>query len=713
MFKIGSFFEEHIEKIILVVVGILCAILLIFRVLLSPNVVEYDQRKFSPASIDDYIYEQAQLLRQKLKEAPQQPEPYNSKKEEFLARIDSAISDIDVSLWPVQPYSFTEKADYEGIYNIPHIGQVTDVAVEHIRAAAYVPTDIITELNPYETATNEPNDIDLVTVEAKFDVKQLYDRFRKSFIEDVEDQWVDPCLAKPIFAAVQLQRQELNWEGTWSDWQNVPRTNIDPHRRLFEIIEIEDEEELPLGGLKVHMLQFDNLPIQIDLLQPQAYQIASAREEWFPPQLHREFLEQQRKDEREQQRITQQERQAQERQGRQNDRRGSRRIDTRLGTGRTRGSGGGLSEGLGGTDGLYGGYGGYSPQDTRRRRSRSDRFSGRGAVPDYGLDTGRSTRRRGRIDEQGRSIIDGEQGLMGEMYQARSAVAEVYQEFDEILLNMNADFSKMREPIVFWAHDDTVEPMKTYRYKIRLGVFNPVAGKNQVGGKDTSRISNAVLWSDFTEATEAVEIPGRLYFFAKDVQEAAKTVTVQVSKYVLGYWYSKDFKVNQGEAIGGVVEHEPTKAQTSRSTRSATTLGTTTTLTPRTSRTYTRSTTTTGEVTEPELIDYHTGAVMVDVMVVNDWTGGSSMRPRNYYDMLFSFDSVNIDRMPINSRYWSADLQAVFSDIGRSQRQTKEPLKPFGTTGRGRRPGLDLDGYEGYDDMMLYPDMMYDGYSGG
>ena len=104
---------------------------------------------------------------------------------------------------------------------------------------------------------------------------------------------------------------------------------------------------------------------------------------------------------------------------------------------------------------------------------------------------------------------------------------------------------------------------------------------------------------------------------------------------------------------------------------------------------------------------------MVDVMVVNDWTGGSSMRPRNYYDMLFSFDSVNIDRMPINSRYWSADLQAVFSDIGRSQRQTKEPLKPFGTTGRGRRPGLDLDGYEGYDDMMLYPDMMYDGYSGG
>jgi len=262
---------------------------------------------------------------------------------------------------------------------------------------------------------------------------------------------------------------------------------------------------------------------------------------------------------------------------------------------------------------------------------------------------------------------------------------------------------------VFWAHDDTVEPMKTYRYRIRLGVFNPIAGKNQASSKDTSQKSNAVLWSNFSETTEAVEIPGRLYFFAKDIQEAAKTVTVQVSKYVLGYWYSEDFKVSQGEVIGDVVENEPPKAETDRSLRSATTIGTT-----RTSST-SRTTRTADETTQPEAIDYNTGAVMVDFMVVNDWSTGSTMRARHYHDMLYSFDGVNIERMPISPRYWTSDLQEMFGKIAVLQRETKEPLKSFGTTGPGRRlMGPDYRrGYEGYDEMMLYPDMMYDGRGGG
>ena len=38
--KIGSFFEEYVEKIVLVVVGLLCVFLFIFRVLFSPNIIE-------------------------------------------------------------------------------------------------------------------------------------------------------------------------------------------------------------------------------------------------------------------------------------------------------------------------------------------------------------------------------------------------------------------------------------------------------------------------------------------------------------------------------------------------------------------------------------------------------------------------------------------------------------------------------------------------
>ncbi|MHC4559698.1 MAG: hypothetical protein ACYS80_20595, partial [Planctomycetota bacterium] len=59
MIKIGSFFEEHIEKIILVIIGLVCVWLLITRVIFSPNEVSYGKDKLSPGAIDDHIYKEA------------------------------------------------------------------------------------------------------------------------------------------------------------------------------------------------------------------------------------------------------------------------------------------------------------------------------------------------------------------------------------------------------------------------------------------------------------------------------------------------------------------------------------------------------------------------------------------------------------------------------------------------------------------------------
>ena len=64
MIKIGSFFEENIEKIVLVIVGLVCVWLLITRVIFSPNTVSYNDRNFSPSAIDNHIYGEAELLRQ-------------------------------------------------------------------------------------------------------------------------------------------------------------------------------------------------------------------------------------------------------------------------------------------------------------------------------------------------------------------------------------------------------------------------------------------------------------------------------------------------------------------------------------------------------------------------------------------------------------------------------------------------------------------------
>jgi len=718
MIKIGSFFEEYVEKIFLVIVGLVCVWLLITRVIFSPNEVAYGDGKYSPGAVDDQVYEEAVLLRDKINTPPTDPEPYQSKLSEFVALLDSSISDIDVKLWPQVPYAVDGVVSGKGggQYSLPRIGEVNDVAVEHIRAVAYVPTVAVTAESPYDKAPHEPNDIDLVTVEAKFDIEGLFERFNYSFVDDVAEQWADPCLAKPIFAAVQLQRQELVEDGSWSDWQVVPRSKIDHYGKLFEIG--EDAGSLPAGRLKVWKLQFDDPQLQIDLLQPEAYQIASAKEEWYPPLIHRQFLDMQRREDSEERRK---EREEEQKSNESTDSRRARRTPTRSGSSTTGRAGGGLySGGRGGTDSLYGGVGGG---DTTRRRRSGSGSSRRRSTDDglgIGVGGGRSTGGRSRGSTRGSrggTDIGGYEdymmpGLPGDRLTRRGpSMNDVYDEFDKIRLTWRTPLEKMREPLVFWAHDDTVEPRKSYRYRIRLGVLNPVAGTNQLSEQDISRKNEVVLWSGFSDITEPVEIPGRLIFFAKNIREAAKVVTVQVSKYVMGYWRSEDFTVSQGEVIGGVVENESARPEISRGSRgSRDSRGTRDSRGIRDSRLdmlISPVARPEDEAVEPETIDYSTGAVMVDAVAVNDWSGDKNLSTRRYYDMLYSFDGTSIEHMPVRTAYWATDLQKWYSEIVRMQREKPEPLKSWGTGGRRRRT-RDTE-YQDYGDDYYMEEMMMEG----
>jgi hypothetical protein len=534
-------------------------------------------------------------------------------------------------------------------------------------------------------------------VEAKFDIKQLYDKFNESLYEDVEEEWADPCLARPIFASVQLQRQELNSDGTWSDWQILPRTKIDSHRKLFAIT--ENIEELPPGGLKVQMLQFDNKQVQIDLLQPQAYQIASAREEWFPPVLHRKYVDLQKKETLEERRDAK-DTEREELEKELKDKR-SRRADSRTGTtgtGRTSRTGSGSSS-PGGIGDMYGG-GGTNTRSRDRSRSSSSQSTTGGLT-----ETGRTTDRRRSSSRNRTATTDPMMDTIGIYGNERlgdsrgnlkrtPTTNDVYYDYDEVALTRFTDFSKLREPILFWAHDDTPEPKKTYRYRVRLGVFNPVAGTNQLSEQSISQKNKVILWSEYSDVTEPVEIPGRSYFFARDIQEAARTITVTVCQYVLGHWYSEDFKIRQGEVIGDVVEIEPEKPKTQRGRTQDVLAGR-----------FANTARPEDKTNVPEKIDYGTGAVMVDATPMNDWWGDKALRTRHYYDMLYSFDGINIDHMPVGTTYWSQDMQSTFNYIAKLEREPQEPFKDFGSG--GRRGGLPGQG-GGYEDMGMYDEMMYE-----
>ncbi|MHC4734894.1 MAG: hypothetical protein ACYTDW_10620, partial [Planctomycetota bacterium] len=209
--KGGNVFEEHIEKIVLAVIGLVCMWLLITRVVISPNKVLYGSEKLGTGKIDIRISEEAGLLKLKLDSKPKPLPPYRQRVDAFVDMISLPIGDIDISLyWPLPIHSSSD-VDGKQKYRVPWIGEVEDAVISYIRAVAYVPTVEVDEENRYDMSLSMPNDIDFVTVEAKFDVAGLYGRFYDSFAGDgvEQEEWRDPCLADPVFAAVQLQRQEL------------------------------------------------------------------------------------------------------------------------------------------------------------------------------------------------------------------------------------------------------------------------------------------------------------------------------------------------------------------------------------------------------------------------------------------------------------------------------------------------------------------------
>ncbi len=64
--KIGHFCENHVEKIVLVIVGAVCVWLFFTRVIFSPNVMMLGRtgKGYTPAQIDRHIYDtKAQELR--------------------------------------------------------------------------------------------------------------------------------------------------------------------------------------------------------------------------------------------------------------------------------------------------------------------------------------------------------------------------------------------------------------------------------------------------------------------------------------------------------------------------------------------------------------------------------------------------------------------------------------------------------------------------
>jgi hypothetical protein len=100
-----------------------------------------------------------------------------------------------------------------------------------------------------------------------------------------------------------------------------------------------------------------------------------------------------------------------------------------------------------------------------------------------------------------------------------------------------------------WANDFTAKPGITYKYRIRVIMYNPLAGYKPYL-KDASNNLLAGLASDWVDAAGTITLDKPLYYFAEGPSSDKKAARFSVYKWYLGKWYQADFNVKPGDAIG-------------------------------------------------------------------------------------------------------------------------------------------------------------------
>ncbi len=625
----GNLLEQHAEKIVLGVVGIISVGLLWAFVLSSPNAEKIGGRKYGPGEIDRYIKGQSDQLDVALNEPPEDPPdaPPDAMQKLYLAKLANTIADVPDFQMTMVAYN-PNAAEEDRLYAVPQVGAVDQVAVEVIRGAAHVPLDEIGPDNAYAQAMTQLADIDLVTVQASFDIGALYRNFTQSFImgRGVTNEWKDNELAAPVFASAQLQRRRAMEGGGWSEWEVIPRTRIDSHRTMLSVPEKIDFD------ISVQKTRFKPFEIQRSVLQPKPYNFASSNAVWLAPSFHKEYV---KIAEREKKETLRQERE------RVRDERSRDR-------GRPTGYQGTQNRSRTARGGAYGdsGDGAY---DTRSRTSRQPLRGRRANDPRRG----RETEGRGDYYEEG-----DEPGYGGDYLRRQpetGTLESVIAENRKVMIYEEQQLQNMREPLVFWAHDDTVEPGNTYQYRIRLGVFNPIAGKNWFYPQEEQYKDQVVLWSEFTEVGEDVEISPMIYFFPTGVARTAdKKVTIDVFKYHSGNWRNEAFDVHPGEMIGKLVDSKDQRP--SASARGA----------------YEEYEYDGGIManTMPEKIDFGTGAMLVDVVKTDAWTGLRSLVRTRIADVLYTRDGVNMMHFPIKRSNWTPAMKVQYAKVDEASRES-------------------------------------------
>jgi len=522
-----SFIELHIEKIVLGVAGLITLAVIVYC-LIGTNKVEFAGQKIGPGQVDDVIAARAAELKRALDRAEPKTAAVPDYAQQLRRQFESGIFAPDpngappvprtlrvATLFgsPTPPLKETERPE-EKVELVKVLSPTTPVArtgISMVRPRAPV----------LGTAGREPGEREAPEEQA---VERSWVSLAAYFPKEAQKREMTAAgypawRARVFVVGVDVQRQVLLPNGQFSEWEDVEPSRAMPRLEIpTPVIDERTGELLNARALEEALtIVRANQPL---LMQPPFYPV-DAGDEWKIPPLpgHEEATttsaEPEKPDPRAE--IRRKLREAQERE-RRKDWDGAEKLATEVRD---------------------------DPRATPADKQAAEQILER--IKKKRPSQEPTTPPPGRPPRPPRPEPTPTPGP-GEAPTTKPAEPPT-GEADLVVDPASAD----RDPAV-WFHDDTVEPGKTYRYRMRVKIWNRYVGR-RTALRNPEYASQTVLVGDWSLPSDPIIVAPKTHFFVRDQKSVDPPVaTLDVFTWFGGRWHRESFDVRVGDTIGEVRE---------------------------------------------------------------------------------------------------------------------------------------------------------------
>lgn len=582
-------FEQHVEKLVLGVVGVVFLGVLAMQFLVSPNEVEYEGQKIPPDAVLERLGGRADELLGKMTDpSPVLPDVETP---DLSSRFDAAFGKPAIGEDRIARVPFgsgfgleiAEVEDLDGpvtplVLPAPPAVQVasqwTTADPFFLRAHPEVRAHMFRERQPFDEVS--------VTVEAVLNGKAIESALR----ETAEGHraipshwWSEGGSGLVEVLDVELERQRRQPDGTWGEAEPVESVRWTPtaleafnegasegEARGWDALGAADLREL------ARMVQDDP-----SLVSQPPYVPSIAGVAWVPPSKvdEREArLEMEARIARAEGRLVELEDEL----AKMKDRQSGRQTDpSSRSTGGRRGGGGMIT--TGGSGSRTGGSGAQrdDPMDVRIDRKEEEITEQEAEIEelyteldelaqaDPSASGASSTGRSRRAAPPTRGGAPGGLVILGGPTGGRATTGARSTRRTTRTPGVESPGPLLDvEEYQVWTHDLTAEPGAVYRYRLRYGVNNPLFGRERSLGSDEESLIAAaktpIVLSPWSEWSESTPVADDMYYFVTSARDrgqlgqGAASATAEVYQMFYGYYRGRTMTLEPGMAVQGQFE---------------------------------------------------------------------------------------------------------------------------------------------------------------